>query len=401
MSHIRLYLLATACLAVAVGCSDRSPITQPGTPGGSQDALQVPPALQQPERLARRFAKALHNPVFRAYIKAQLDASPFPEHKIHLQTFLAANGRRALRQIASQTGEGEAEIARDAAAAIPLEVYLPVPAHRSAWTGDEHVLVATALRDWDVPIAFDPDGGRHLLDAHRPPATPVLAVVPVETDFSLPAASMQCYEDCAPGGGADLGPAPGLYMTQAHFVQDFEGWLKGSPEFEVHILGQKGASDSLMSYQCAGEHAGGPYTFDQNALDWSGSVLLFSKQQLDAYNAAHPAQNVRVFVVEDDDTACQIKTDPDRFQKLIQAVDSAYGRLTTGNDSTLDIGTVFKYAKAAYNVWQALAHFLRSNDELVGNAVEDQIVGSFYPGYNWFVKGENNITNGWINLVTY
>ena len=63
-------------------------------------------------------------------------------------------------------------------------------------------------------------------------------------------------------------------------------------------MGQLGTSDSLTDYQCAGEHAGGPYTFDQNNLDWSGSVLLFSKSQLDQYNAAHPDQNVRVFVVE-------------------------------------------------------------------------------------------------------
>ena len=30
--------------------------------------------------------------------------------------------------------------------------------------------------------------------------------------------------------------------------------------------------------------------------------------------------------------------------------------------------------------------------------MKDDIVGAFYPGYNWFVKGENNITNGWIDL---
>ena len=34
-------------------------------------------------------------------------------------------------------------------------------------------------------------------------------------------------------------------------------------------------------------------------------------------------------------------------------------------------------------------------------AVEDDIVGTTYPGYNWFVKGDNNVTNGWINLVMY
>ena len=169
----------------------------------------------------------------------------------------------------------------------------------------------------------------------------------------------------------------------------------------MHILGQKGTTDSLIDYQCAGEHAGGPYAFDQNDLNWSGSVLLFSKNQLDQYNAAHPKENIRVFVVEDDDTACQIKTDPARFQHLIFSVDSAYSRLTSGNDSSTVIKKYFGYAKSVYSIWQALAALIKSNDELVGNAVKDDIVGAYYPGYNWFVKGDYNITNGWINLVMY
>jgi hypothetical protein len=188
-------------------------------------------------------------------------------------------------------------------------------------------------------------------------------------------------------------------MTKSHFTQDFEGWLKGSPEFEVHILGQKGQTDSLSDYQCAGEHAGGPYAFDQNNLDWSGNVLLFSKTQFDQYNAAHPNQNIRVFVVEDDDTACEIKTDPERFQRVITYADSLYDHLTSGNDSSNVFRKYYAYARTGYNIWRALAAFIKSNDELVGTAVDDDIVKVFYPGYNWLVKGENNITNGWINLV--
>jgi len=398
-------ILTVAALAAVLGCADRAPVTEPD--GGIPAAASVATLSKRPEALAKIVAKALRNVAFRAYLKAQLDASPYREHKLQFQTFLAANSGHALRQIASENAMSEAAIAEQAKAAIELEVYLPVPAQRAAWTGDENILVATALTDDDPPIAFDAHGRRQVLDPQAPPATPVLAVVPVETDFSVrPARVMECISECDGGGGGAIGdvvppppPAPGLYMTKSHFQQDFEGWLKGSPEFEVHILGQKNGTDSLMSYQCAGEHAGGPYTFDQNDLDWSGDVLLFSKTQLDQYNAAHPNQNVRVFVVEDDDTACQIKTDPDRFQKLILAVDSAYGKFTTGNDSSTTVTKVYKYAKALYNVWQALAHWLRSNDELVGNAVEDEIVGTFYPGYNWFVKGENNVTNGWINLV--
>ena len=391
---------AVAALLLIAACSDRA-VTPPSD--GPAAALTASSKHLAPEALAKMVAKGLKNPAFRAYLKAQLDASPYREHKLQFETFLAANQGRALREIAGENGTSKEALADQAKAAIALEVYMPVPAHRAAWNGDENILVATALTDDDPPIAFDAEGRRQLLDPRTPPAIPVLAVVPVETDFSRPPAKVvECIVDCdgtIGGGTPPPPPAPGLYMTKSHFVQDFEGWLKGSPEFEVHILGQKGQSDSLYDYQCAGEQAGGPYTFDQNDLDWSGNVLLFSKTQLDQYNAAHPNQNVRVFVVEDDDTACQIKTDPNRFQHLVDVVDSSYGRLTSGNDSTRFIPKYFGRARSAYNIFRALANLIKTNDDLVGNAVEDKVVGTAYPGYNWFVKGDNNITNGWINLV--
>jgi len=393
-----------AALLLSAACSDRT-VTPPAETPVAASAVNV----KRPEALAKMFAKGLKNAAFRAYLKAQLNASPYREHKLQLETFLGANGSRAVREIAAENGTTNEALVGQAKAAIALEVYFPVPAHRAAWTGDEQVLVATAVTDDDPPIAFDPDGRRQVLDPKTPPATPVLALVPVETDFSVrPARVLECLVECA--GGGPIGgvvpppppaapPAPGLYMTKSYFVHDFEGWLKGSPEFEVHILGQQGTSDSLYDYQCAGEHAGGPYTFDQNDLDWSGNVLLFSKTQLDEYNAAHPNQNIRVFVVEDDDTACQIKTDPNRFQHLVDVVDSSYARLTSGNDSTRFIPKYFGRARSAYNIFRALANLIKTNDDLVGNAVEDRVVGTAYPGYNWFVKGDNNITNGWINLV--
>ena len=289
----------------------------------------------------------------------------------------------------------------DPARAIPLEMYLPVPEHRRAWTGGDDVLVATAVADHAAPVAFDVRGNRTLLDPERPPATPVIAVVPVETDFSVAPNLIPCLAYCGGGGGGGPMPppvTPGLYMTKSHFVDDFEGWLKGSPEFEVHILGQKGQTDSLTDYQCAGEKQPTPYYFDQNGLDWSGSVLLFSKVQLDAYNAAHPGQNVRVFVVEDDDTACEIKANRDLLGNLLKAVDGANKALSAGNDSSSIAGKYFKRASAFQKLWAAIASFFNTNDELVGTAVEDVVVGISYPGYNWIVKGENNATNGWLAL---
>ena len=393
-----------AALILIAACSDRSV-----TPPAETPITAIAVNGRRPEALAKMFAKGLKNAAFRAYLKAQLNASPYREHKLQFETFLAANDGRAFREIAVENATTKDALENQAKGAIALEVYFPIPAHRAAWTGDEQVLVATAVTDDDPPIAFDPEGRRQVLDPKTPPATPVLAIVPVETDFSVrPARVIECIVDCDGSGGGSSGgvvppppPAPGLYMTKSHFVQDFEGWLKGSPEFEVHMLGQKGQSDSLYDYQCAGEHAGGPYTFDQNDLDWSGNVLLFSKTQLDQYNAQHPQQNFRVFIVEDDDTACQIKTDVGRAEKLFRVVDSVYHDLSAGNDSSGPVTRAYKYARGAKNLWQAIASFFRTNDDLVGNAVEDDIVGTTYPGYNWFVKGDDNITNGWINLVMY
>ena len=393
-----------AALALAVGalaCSDRPPGT---APSGLEERRVFAPA-GSPETLARSLALALGDPAFRAHVKGELDRSPFREHKLPFQRFLAAGpgGGIALATMARRSGVAMADLAREADGAMPLEMYLPVPEHRRTWTGDADVLVATAVADHDVPVAFDVQGHRRLLDPEQPPSTPVIAVVPVETDFSAAPTVIGCL-GCGdffpwPPFPPPPPPVPGLYLTKAHFVDDFEGWLKGSPEFEVHILGQKAQTDSLTDYQCAGEKQPAPYYFDQNSLDWSGSVLLFSKAQLDAYNAAHPGQNIRVFVVEDDDTACQIKADRNLLNDAIKAIDGAYKAITAGNDSSSWAQKTFKRASAFQKLWAAVASLINTNDELVGNAVEDVVVGATYPGYNWIVKGQNNVTNGWITLT--
>jgi len=339
-------------------------------------------------------ARALGSASFRAYVKSQLDASPVREHKLQLQRFIGAADRRALRELARAGGEPEAAVEGDARRAIPLEMYLPVPEHRARWAGEENILVATEREERETPVAYDTKGRRHLLSPDAPPDTPVLAIVPVETDFDHPS-SPAPFICCA--GGGPTAPA-GLYMTASHFVQDFEGWLKGSSEYEIHILGQNGASDSLTSYQCAGEHAGGYYAFDQNALDWSGSVLLFTQAQLNAYKSAHPNQNFRIVAFEDDDGACQIRLDGNRFKAFQNALQSAYASLTGSKDTISGLVKVVKRANALQKILRAAYSFITSQDDLIGNAIEDVVTGEVHPGFNWTVNGESNVTNGWIKL---
>lgn len=403
------WLATTSLLAALVGCADQPTPTAP--PQGNTDISRSgAPAGQQErmERLARRFALALSDPSFRSRVRAGMAQSRFPEHKLYFQGYLVESNRRMLGDMARASGASEAEIEADAANSVALELYIPVREHRTSWTGDGAILVATAFADGDVPIAFDTRGNRFELDPARPPATPVIALEPIETDFSRGPSSPAGAEctDCIPpppggGGGGGPGgtsPAPGLYMSYAHVTQLFEGWLKGNPEFEVHILGQSGQTDSLKSYQCAGEHAGGPYAYDQNSYNWTGSVLLFSQTQLDSYKAQHPGQSIRVFMVEDDDTACDIRSTTGTFEAILEAVDAAYQAYSGARDTTSGVTKYLKNARAFQKFLQKLAHLILTNDEMVGNAVEDAVIGQYYPGANWIIKGENNVTNGWLKL---
>ena len=395
----RISLTAIA-LAVTVAACDR-----PAPTAVTEDSPAAPlsPAARQQatersamDRLARRMARALADPDFRAYVREELNRSPFVEHKLQFQKFLTRSDRHALRQVARLNAEPESVVQADAAATIPLEIYLPVPAHRAAWAGGPDILVASAREDYEAPIAYDVKGRRRVLSADTPPATPVLSLVPAETNFDAPG-SPDFFICCS--GGPIPPPTPGLYMTKAHFVQDFEGWFKGGPEYEIHILGQAGASDSLTDYQCAGEPAVGYYRFDQNSLDWSGQVLLFSQTQLNNYKAAHPTQNFRIIALEDDDTGCVIKFDTNRFKNLLATLQSQYPNLTGSKDTTSStLGKFVKRANALQKILRAAYSFITTQDDLIGNAVEDVVVGQFYAGANWIVKGENNVTNGWIKL---
>lgn len=398
---------AAAALVILAACTDVSTPLDPASgagPAGVAPGLvqsEGPEQADRHERLARRLARALHDDQFRGTVYRELRASTEREGKIHLQRFLAP-GSVAQQRLAELNEEAPQGVAADLDASPTIEIYLPVPAHRESWHGGSEILVATAETDREAPIAFDVDGRRRTLDPARPPAHPVIALGRAETDFAPRLAASTCItgcdEDPGSGGGTPVLSSPGLYMTYASFTQTFEGWLKGSPEFEVHILGQEGSSTAMKSYQCAGAQAGGPYLYDQNDKQWSGSVLLFSQTQLDAFKAAHPTHSIRVFLLEDDDGACAIKLDSTRVATLFKQLQTAYGSLTGGKDESLFSIKTFVKAASLLNLFKSGWSAITTQDDLVGNAIEDVVAGEFFPGTNWIVKGENTITNGAIRL---
>ena len=396
-------------LMIAAGlaaCSDRpsapnAPEESPATADPS--ALGNRPGQARLERLARRTARALRDPGFRADVKAALDRSTYREGKVQFQRYLKDNGGRGLRVLAAGDSESEADVDGEVTRAGTLEMYFPVAAHRAAWTGDENILVATAERDGDAPVAYDLAGRRIVLSPDTPPSTPVLAVEPAELDFDAPreVVAAKCTEETCSGSGGGTGgyvspPTPGLYMSRVEFTGSFESWLKGDPEYEIHIMGPaaKGDNTNLITFQCIGEHAPVGYAWDTNSQVWTGSQLLFSKAQIDAMALAHKGVPFTMMAYEDDDTACQIKTDSDRAGKLLAAVGAFTGQLKSakGTDGKVEAAaSLFKLLAAIYS-------FITTGDDIIGIIVADAVTGRYHAGTNWTMLNDQLGANGWIQL---
>ncbi|HQR17431.1 MAG TPA: hypothetical protein PK948_03620 [Gemmatimonadales bacterium] len=421
----RQRLAALALLAAAVGCADHDPSPPIGGPAevaGPEAGPPLPgdaPEARRLERQARRLARALDDPAFRQYLRAQLAESPVIEHKLQFQRFLVRDGRRALGAMARADGEAEASISADANEGIAAEVYFPVPGQLERWSGGPDLLVATALGDHDAPVAFDTRGRRVLLDPKSPPATPVLALVPQESDFDRPGppVGVICEVDCSGGGGGGTAgggsggpsgtpPSQSLYLTRAQFVDTFEGWLKGNPEFELHVLGPVSSTDSatMVSFQCVGEHAPSGYQWDMNGTNWSSSAgaKVFTQAQMDAMSLTFPGKSYLILALEDDDTACEIKAKEDRFGTALEALKNAYqGYIGVKDVKVLTPGGIIRVivaAKSGASLITAIANLIKTNDDLIGIAMADSVLGRTSPVGHWAVMEGKTKVNGWLNL---
>jgi len=386
---------------VGAACAD------PGAPTAALTATSATastgPAVAR-ERLAQALAVALADPGTRAAVKRRLDASNEREGKLQFQALVHADQGALLASLARAAAGNGAELLADLDAARGLELYLPVAAHRAAWPGDANYLVGTIGNDRDTPIAFDATGMRHLLDPNAPPSTPVLALVPQETDFTRghPEMVMSCVDVCGSGtstssGGSPASAAtrrgPGLYLVQSHFESTYESWLKGDPEYEFHVYGL-GDSGESVQLACTGEKANSVYTWDQNTLDWTGYAMLFSDADYAAYQAKHPGAPIRIVAWEDDDEACVDHADVTGIAALITAVDNAYKALTSGKVDPWYVRGI-KAAPSIFTLVNAIHNVILTNDDFIGNAVEGTITGDAPNGSNWVLKSNGTITTGW------
>lgn len=375
----------------------------------------------------------------RSEVKAALATSTVRERKLHFASFMQGRGGRILSAAYQATGTSPAAFQAAVSQMRDVEFYMPVLAHRQKWTGDENLLVGVTVNKNEVAVAFTPDGRRLVLDRYTPPATPVLILTYVETDFreqialnlrgksalscamisgeTLEAAAQRCNSLptalSPPRSGpsavpnllspgtismrpnlADQPTVLGLYVSFVRVMDASEWWTAGDPELEMHVTGKRnGPAGNAIDYQCSGEHANDPadpqpgirdqsYVYDQNGNFWSGDVRILNSSQLDSLQAAEP-DGFNVTIWEDDQISCETHENNSTLLEnaLAATAEAARGvnavRVGVRNNADPEtlVVTIAGYVRRAITL-------LLGDDDLVGTlvAIDSTAYAGQYPG---------------------
>jgi hypothetical protein len=424
-----LVLVLLACLTA---CTD--PVTTTTGLSISRDVTTEPASnSSSPERaaltqIARLVAVSMDNEPARQQLKRDLRAAPFREHKLQLGTYLRSNdGKTLLDRMVAAGGGTEREVLATLSAVRPLEFYMPVAKHRESWTGSADVLVASQLDESEPVVAFDAKGRQVALDVKAAPEQPTLSIVPVETRFDQPISAagsrnvrdnggnaigtlermvpkgsslIDCGETCGGGGGGSTTPTvpPGLYLEFSRILDLKEPWTRGDPEIEVHIQGPRDGTSptSGIDLSCSGEHANQyAKVFNQDNGFWEGRVLLFSRDETNAFITKF-SQGFHVLFWEDDNDPCVLKLDSNTLVGVLTSTATATSTVaikvlpgaTPNIIAAVFLGSFFASA----------GDWLLTNDDFVGAAVDQSSAGYYYPG-NTHVIMDGTTLNGRATIV--
>jgi len=129
-------------------CADAPPTSVDGSPPRAARTLHANAEAESAVALvARGVAQALTRADFRQRVLEDLRDSPFPNHRVHLNSYLrGARGRPMAEAVAQGTGRSVAELHALLQTLPQLELTVPLERDRVRWTGsDDIVVVGTVM----------------------------------------------------------------------------------------------------------------------------------------------------------------------------------------------------------------------------------------------------------------
>jgi len=267
---------ATAVLASLVACAGGDGLHQLAGPVTSGVASG---SLTPTQRVALGVATALADPTVRAWVAAEIAASPYVEWRIPLLRVL--NHSSDARERLLGRGGVLSEWPVVAPILPELEFYFPIPIHRIVWDGGADVQVAVPAGD-DGFWIFETDGTAKLVPSSHLPTRPTLLVAASEIAYDdlesamrggrrtgrgllarpaglevglvRPPWRQECWEDCGGGGGGGSGD-PGdqsqyTYLTYFKIKENHDP-LRGSMELEAFgsVLGSYGGCTRITDIE--------------------------------------------------------------------------------------------------------------------------------------------------------
>jgi hypothetical protein len=384
------------------------------------------------EFVARAIAMSLQDPAVRAEVKTALATSTVREHKLHLASFLAGRGGRILQAAYRNSHSSEGQFQAQMAELRELEFYMPVSAHRAAWSGGPNVLVAVSSKEGEAPVAFSIDGERTVLSLDEPPTTPTLVMVPRETDFAdqirlnqkgvvsyscevnqsatLAAAGNICASIAPTPASFSKAPAAlpvtrpsgslltmsktpgasfvtmgefsndpsvaGLYATFLRALDLHEYWDEGDPEVEIHVTGKRNGPGGVpIDYQCSAEYANDPTGFQPGIRDFSYvfnmNANFWQDQEVRILNAA---QLDSLLVAEPDGFNVSMWESDGQDCQINQASDHYFENAVAATAAiargvnAMNVHPHPDLATAAGVIFQ-IANLLQGGDDLIGEFV--------------------------------
>jgi hypothetical protein len=386
--NIAAAILASMALVGVAACADSAE-----APFQTEQAAVLARNTEIPagQRVAQLVALALREPSARGLFYRATSNSPIKEGKLFLGGFLGGEGTPLLQAMARAGGLKAADVQALVAQTGPVEIYLPVEAHRAAWTGGDNVIVAYAERDHAQPYGFALDGSRVELNVDEAPAVPTVVVTHAESfDAQGVAYGSHVANPSIPSGllaprlATLTVPFTGLWVDSIQTAGDFESWAAGSAEFEIYIQ----RADTRAIIQCVDAHNSvEPYKFDMNNDVYPHPVLLAQEGELPQ------GAPIVVAMYEDDDTSCVIKDDKDYVKLATDALTNAYSAYKGITSKEWYNGAWIMQLSAAYTAFKS---FITGNDEFVG--VSSGLDNIDSTDRHFFLKDETMANQGVMRL---
>lgn len=185
-------MFMTAILAT-IGCAPET-VSAPRQGPDLKHAVSAAREDETIERLGRSFALALQDTSLRMQLLQDLRDSPFPQHSIHLQSYLAGKRGFSISEATARVSRLSTREFVSALARLPaLEISVSSKVDRISWTGSSDIHVVATGSDLRARltrgtlVGYNVRGGSSSVSLGKKESFPIVSILPADNFFGADA----------------------------------------------------------------------------------------------------------------------------------------------------------------------------------------------------------------------